>query len=576
VVTEDREERLRRLAEAIADGRHVNWEKAVAEDPDSSDSINALRVIETVSAAHTPPAIPIPTAWGSLAIREKIGEGAFGEVYRAFDPSLEREVALKLLSGERALDESASAKFLEEARRLARVRHDNVVVVHGADLRDRRVGMWTDLVHGSTLEQILIERGPFGEREAANIGIDLCRALAAVHAARLVHRDVKTQNVMRDERGRVLLMDFGSVGTVSASGTDSADGRPYGTPLATAPEVLESGVATTRSDIYSLGVLLFRVVTGRYPVEAATYDELMEKHHRHERVWLREARPDLSPSFVRAVERALDPDPRARYSGPGEMERALLGSIQPRSPLVERAFGWLPAGMRVPAAVTSILVLLGVTGYVIWDLGRRPVPEPILPVEKGILTAHATLYRDRGPETPAEQLMPGARVAPGDALFLELWGEDSMTVYVLNEDARGRVYVLFPLPGFDLKNPLPARGRHRLPGTREGAPENWRVTSIGDREDIIVIASRSPLEVLDREIASLPAAKPGEAVQAVELSASAGARLRGIGGTEAAAPPAVASGPSRLSEALTSLASEPERARDVWIWQTKLENPSTP
>ena len=573
MVTEDREERLLRLAEAIADGRQVDWKQAVADDPDSSDGIGALRVIESLGAAHTPPVQPIPASWGQLTIHEKIGEGAFGEVYRAFDPSLERDVALKLLSGERALDESASARFLEEARRLARVRHHNVVVVHGADLRDRRVGMWTDLVRGRTLEQILIERGPFGEREAAHVGIDLCRALAAVHAARLVHRDVKTQNVMREEGGRILLMDFGSVGPVSSSG--AADTKPYGTPLATAPEVLSSGAATTRSDIYSLGVLLFRLVTGKYPVEASTYDELIEKHGRREKLWLREERPDLSPGFVRAIERALDPDPKARTSGPGEMERALLASIRHDS-VFDSLFGWMPSMWRAPAAVGTGLVL--VAGFLVTQRALVPEPKPTVivpPVEQGILTAHATLYRDQGPESPAEQLMPGARVQPGDALYLELWGEDSMTVYVLNEDARGHVYVLFPLPGFDLKNPLPGRGRHRLPGTRDGAPENWQVTTVGDREDLIVIASRTPLPSVEKELASIPAAKHGQSVQPYELSPGARARLRGIGGTERVEAP-VESRTTRLAETLMSIASDPARARDIWVWQTKLENPANP
>ena len=574
MVTEDREERLLRLAEAIADFKQVDWQKAVADDPSSSDRIGALQAIESVGVVLTPPVQPIPTSWGSLTIHEKIGEGAFGEVYRAFDPSLQRDVALKLLSGERALDESASARFLEEARRLARVRHQNVVTVHGADLRDRRVGMWTDLVRGRTLEQILIERGPFGEREAAHVGIDLCRALAAVHAAKLVHRDVKTQNVMREEGGRILLMDFGSVGPASSS--SDVETKPYGTPLATAPEVLASGAATTRSDVYSLGVLLFRLVTGKYPVLASTYDELIEKHRRREKLWLREERPDLSASFVRAVERALDPDPKARYSGPGEMERALLASIRPTS-IVESIIGWIPPMWRAPAAVGAGLILIA--GFFVTKRAIEPVPVPVpspAPVVKGVLTAHATLYRDQGSESPAEQLMPGARVRPGDALYLELWGEDSMTVYVLNEDARGQVYLLFPLPGFDMKNPLRGEGLHRLPGTRDGARENWQVTTVGDREDLIVIASREPLPAVEQEIASIPAAKPGESVQPYELSAGARARLRGIGGTEQAETPAVQTGPSRLAETLTSLARDPAKARDIWVWQTKLENPANP
>jgi hypothetical protein len=249
------------------------------------------------------------------------------------------------------------------------------------------------------------------------------------------------------------------------------------------------------------------------------------------------------------------------------MERALLACVRTASP-------W-----RTPLALAAGIVLVAGlvwTSRTLAPDGDSPPPPPVAPPEKDVLTAHATLYRDHGPDAPAEQLTPGARVAPGDALYLELWGEDSMSVYVLNEDARGRVYVLFPLPGFDLGNPLPAGGPHRLPGTREGAPENWQVTSVGEREDLIVIASRAPLSGLEEELAALPAARPGAEVQAVELSPQARVRLRGIGGTEPAEPPIGLQSPSRLAEALRAITEDPERARDVWIWQTKLENPPDP
>jgi hypothetical protein len=497
-VTHDREERLRKLAEAVADGRQVNWQQAMEEAPDSSDGIQALRVIEALAAAHTP--VTLPPAYELVVL-------------------------------------------------------------------------------GRTLEEILIERGPFGEREAAAIGIELCRALAEVHAKNHVHGGVRTQNVVREEGGRIHLMDAGSPGTGSVRDEDTAGRKPYSTPLVTAPEVLGAGAPTPRSDIYSLGVLLFRLVTGRYPIEAATYEDLVEKHRRRDRLSLRVERPDLSATFVRAVDRALEPDPRTRYSAPGAMERALLQSVRPASAF-ERAFGWLPAPWRGPAVAAAGLLL--VAGFV--ATGRTLAPAPVPPparvsiVEKGVLTAHATLYRDRGLELPAEQLMPGARVSPGDALFLELWGEDSMSVYVLHEDARGRVHVLFPLPGSGLGNPLPAMDRRRLPGARGGAVDRWRVASIGEREDLIVFASRTPLRSLEEEIAGLPiAGRPGTIDPAVELSPGAAARLRRIGGTETAAEPAAPEqGSSRLAEVLGAIASEPDRARDVWVWQTKLGSAPTP
>src|SRR5262249_23946478 len=140
-------------------------------------------------AGGAPAAAPVAgehETWGSLVCLERIGGGNFGDVYRAWDPALEREVGLKLLraGGLR----SAAHGYLAEARRLARVRHTNVVVVHGVDERDGRVGLSTDLLRGRTLAAWLADHGPLSAHEATVIGIELCRALAAVHAAGLVHR----------------------------------------------------------------------------------------------------------------------------------------------------------------------------------------------------------------------------------------------------------------------------------------------------------------------------------------------------------------------------------------------------
>ena len=141
-------------------------------------------------------------------MREQIGVGNFGKVYRAFDPSLEREVALKLRPVD--LAETDLSVLLDEARLLARARHPNVLAIHGVEVRDGMVGLWTDLVRGETLEERLAVRGPLPAEDVARCGIDLARALAAVHDAGLIHGDVKTANAMFEEDGRTLLMDFGA------------------------------------------------------------------------------------------------------------------------------------------------------------------------------------------------------------------------------------------------------------------------------------------------------------------------------------------------------------------------------
>ncbi len=327
-----RDPRLLEIAMRLADDEPVDWEEARQSAGDLSSTLERLREIQRLGAAAAAAPQPAQPAepeaaftWGPLGVLEKLGEGGFGEVWRAWDPALRREVALKL----RAAGETGSAaRWLREAQALAKVRHPNVITVHGADTRDGRAGIWMELVRGRTLERLLQELGPLGAREAAAIGADLCAALAAVHRAGLVHGDVKTRNVMREgtggaieSAGRIVLMDFGA-----ARGRDGVlDGgaSSAGTPLFAAPELLAGGAPTRASDLYSLGVVLYRLVTCRFPVEAASLAELREKLA-HDRIEpLRTLRPDLPPPFVQAVERALARAPEGRFHDAAEMERAL-------------------------------------------------------------------------------------------------------------------------------------------------------------------------------------------------------------------------------------------------------------
>ncbi len=266
-----------------------------------------------------------PGSWGHLQLLECVGHGTFGDVYRAKDTGLNREVAVKLLRQNAAPTDRLSRRLLREARVLARVEHPNVVAVHGAEVFDGRVGLWMEFIRGNTLEQLLKAQGPYSAKEAALIGQELCRALAAVHNTGLVHRDVKAQNVMRGERGRLVLMDFGA-GQLAGEGQRAA-GRITGTPLYLAPEILAGEEATVRSDIYSLGVLLYHLVTGEYPIRGASIDELQRAHEERRLVRLHDARPDLPDSFVNAVETALAGDPLRRFSSAGELQAALALSL---------------------------------------------------------------------------------------------------------------------------------------------------------------------------------------------------------------------------------------------------------
>ncbi|MEM6705717.1 MAG: AAA family ATPase [Acidobacteriota bacterium] len=263
-----------------------------------------------------------PFRWGHLRVLEPLGSGGFGEIFRAYDPKLDREVALKLRRGRRG----STASYLEEARRLAKIRHPNVLTIHGVDQHEGRIGLWTELIDGHTLESLLERSGPMGSREATLLGIDLCRALAAVHGAGLLHRDIKTSNVMRETGGRTVLMDFG---TVTDSGEEGS-GSLVGTPLAMAPELFQGAPPAQATDLYSLGVLLYRMTAGGYPYEAASLGELEDLIDDGRFVSLRDRRPELEGEFIAVVEAALAKEPGDRYSSAGDFERALAETLTDR------------------------------------------------------------------------------------------------------------------------------------------------------------------------------------------------------------------------------------------------------
>ncbi len=257
------------------------------------------------------------TRWGEFEILDEIGRGGFGTVYRAFHPTLAREIALKLIAVPAGQPREID-RALEEARRLARVRHRNVVTVHDARYLDGHVGICMELIHGRPLLQIVEQHGRFGADEARNLAKTLCRALVAVHRVGVIHSDVKAQNVMREDGGRIVLMDFGA-GRQLRETDKTTRLQILGTPAYMAPEIFRFKDPSPASDIYSLGVLLFFVLTGAFPVEARSLEEYAAAHARHARRYLGDLRDDLPAGLIGIVERALEPRRRDRYRTPGEM-----------------------------------------------------------------------------------------------------------------------------------------------------------------------------------------------------------------------------------------------------------------
>ncbi|MCH7825181.1 MAG: protein kinase, partial [Acidobacteria bacterium] len=268
-----------------------------------------------------------PLMWGHLEIIQKLGEGQFGTVYKARDPALDKIVALKLFDKQRNdtdgdIGEQFMARILKEGQLLERVRHDNVVDVYGVGVHDDTVGLWMQHIPGQTLEDVLDQQGRYGPDEAIRIGVKLCGALSAVHQKGVIHRDIKIQNVMREEGGRIVLMDFGA-GRDLFGTTSWRDAGAVGTPLYMAPEVLRGEGATERSDLYSLGVLLWHLVTKSFPYPAESVAELLEQHESAETPALRDIRTDVPARIANVIEKAIALDPAKRYASAGQMQRAL-------------------------------------------------------------------------------------------------------------------------------------------------------------------------------------------------------------------------------------------------------------
>jgi len=555
------------LAMAVLDGKPIDWDSECADSP-GKEIARQLRVIDQIrrtfnsepsGATQRPDPELIstygdsamdtaPDSWGPLRILEAIGRGGSAEVYRAFDPSLQIEVALKLPHPE-TLEKMGMSEAMTEARKLASIRHPNVLRVLGVAEHEGRPGLWTEMLHGKNLFELIREQGPMNAHEASQIGLDLCRALAAVHATGLVYRDLKAHNVLREQGGRIVLLDLG----IATSKGAGVGGVVAGTPLYMAPEQLRGGNPDPSWDVYGLGVLLYHLVTGKYPVQARGLLELSKKHEKGEILHLREARPDLPGEFVALVHRALDADPQKRFSGMGEFEDALVAWRGGTSGLVQQSAGRSVSRYLAWAGVVALVTLAAVFAW--------PVLFP------SAYRAEVDLYRlGEGTE---ERLVAGATTAPGDRLFMEFEGNRDLYVYVLNEDENGEVFVLFPLPGFDLSNPLKKGERHRLPGELGGGNQKyWQVTSAGGAETFLVLASPSPLTDVEQAMMQMPKALPGRAVVYKRLSGEALKGIRGIGGV-VGKDAEVSEG--QFADVLKDVTPDDEEG--VWIRKITVDNP---
>jgi serine/threonine protein kinase len=281
---------------------------------------------------------------GRFDVLGELGRGGMGAVYRARDPELGREVALKVLLPELATDPKAKARFLREARPQARVEHDHIVPIHDVGETGGFAYLVMPLLKGQSLRDALKKNARPPVSEVVRIGREIAEGLAAAHAAGLIHRDIKPGNIwLEGDRRRVKILDFGLARATGDAPDEHAAARPklvsgdltaaggiVGTPPYMSPEQARGLPTDARSDVFSLGTVLYELLAGRKPFTGPSAFDIMAAVASDEPVPLPRLVPDLPPALADLVARMLAKDPAARTQSCAEVAAALAALAVPQ------------------------------------------------------------------------------------------------------------------------------------------------------------------------------------------------------------------------------------------------------
>lgn len=313
---------------------------------------------------------------GRYQIKSVLGQGAMGYVFEAFDTDLKREVALKMLprSYETDREPVGVRMFVQEARVAAKLQHPNIVTVHeiGSDAGHYFFAM--ERVRGITLAALVEQRGPLPANQACFVIAHAARALAAAHKAGVVHRDVKPSNIMVDNAGHVKVTDFGLADVEGLEGIEEVRNRPVGTPGWLAPEVARGEGAKPASDIYSLGLVLHAVLTGRRMVHAQSKEAMIRMSADARSITREDLPPSWPPRLRDIVVQCLQADPKHRYQSAEMLAMDLFGALAPSR--ADATMNLSDASLPPPGMVKAVRPLwswlaLGVLGglvvlYAVW------------------------------------------------------------------------------------------------------------------------------------------------------------------------------------------------------------------
>ena len=258
-------------------------------------------------------------------LEELVGSGGMSSVYRASDGLLERQVALKILHEQLASDGDHVERFRSEARAVAQLSHPNIVTVIDRGEQGGRQFIVFEYVDGENLKALVEREGPLPEREALDLGLQVAHALAFAHAHGLVHRDVKPQNVLLAEGRKAKVTDFGIARSLDVQGGLTQTGTVMGTSDYIAPEQARGEKATVQTDVYSLGIVLYELLTADVPFHGDNFVAVALRHINEPAPGVRERRPDVSPRLDAAIRRATAKTPRDRFRSMDDFAAELQG-----------------------------------------------------------------------------------------------------------------------------------------------------------------------------------------------------------------------------------------------------------
>src|SRR5256714_10279074 len=318
---------------------------------------------------------------GRYRLEARIGSGGMSTVYRALDETLQRQVAIKLMNREFASDSDQLERFRREARAVAQLSHPHIVGVIDAGEDEGRPYIVFEYVQGETLKERIRRLGRLPVAEAVAYAVEIARALGYAHQRHIVHRDVKPQNVLIDAEGSAKVTDFGIARTLDQEGL-TADGRVLGTTDYVSPEQALGHKVTGQSDLYSLGIVLYEMLTGEVPFTGENQVAVAMKHVREALPDVQRLRPEVSSALAAVLDRATAKDLDQRYADDLELIsdledvlaietsraggvtgettavlRTLPARAKRRLPLRLRHPAWLVPGALVAAAEVVVLIV---------------------------------------------------------------------------------------------------------------------------------------------------------------------------------------------------------------------------